>query len=512
MRATLRMGAAVMAAAALLYAPSHSATVTLNPDSTYQTMDGFGFFGGMQVNWCSPKPACIGNNASDPWFQRVIGDLGLTIIRQEYYSAEGGQDAQWADLVPFHQAMKTKADQLGEPLKFMATYWSPPSSMKSNGSLKNGGNLLPGSYTAFGNWAAQSVQDYANAGIDLYALSLQNEPAFQESYNSCVYTAQTYHDMMAVAGPIVHASHPNVKLLGPETMLQSGNSFIAPTYSDLATRPQLGVLAYHGYSDGVNPTPNTLMATYWKQAGGLAKNWGINVWMTETSGYAQDWPGAYTLSEAIYAGLKYGRMAGWVMWYGIDNILGNDNTYYAAKCFYRYIRPGAVAIKAGESDTIVHAVAFRHAANQTLTVLVLNSSASAQTVQMAGAGLPTQFTRYMSTSSVRCASQGTLNGNGSFSAPGNSINVLVATNYAVAVEPRSIEQPGKLAVDVAGIAQLRVFTLDGKLVSSIDRQAGDFGRAVAQFMQGASRSQGMYYVVAYAANGAKLAVRSVAGL
>jgi glucuronoarabinoxylan endo-1,4-beta-xylanase len=502
MRATFRMGAAVMAAVASLYAPSHSATITLNPDSTYQTMDGFGFFGGMQVNWCSPKPACIGNNASDPWFQRVIGDLGLTIIRQEYYSAEANQDATWADLVPFHQAMKTKADQLGEPLKFMATYWTPPSSMKSNGSLKNGGNLLPGSYTAFGNWAAQSVQDYANAGIDLYALSLQNEPAFQETYNSCVYTAQTYHDMIAVAGPIVHATHPNVKLLGPETMLQSGNSFIAPTYSDLVTRPQLGVLAYHGYSDGVNPTPNTLMATYWRQAGGLAKNWGINVWMTETSGYAQDWTGAYTLAEAIFSGLKYGRMAGWVMWYGIDNILGNDNTYNAAKSFYRYIRPGAVAIKAGESDTIVHAVAFRHAANQTLTVVILNSSANAQTVQMAGAGLPTQFTRYLSTSTVRCASQGTMTGTASFSAPGKSISVLVATNYAVAVEPGTASASPRAVGGLASAALLRAYTADGRLMRTLS--AGE-----SKALRGAA--EGMYYLVGYDANGAVVGSRPVAG-
>jgi hypothetical protein len=285
-------------------------------------------------------------------------------------------------------------------------------------------------------------------------------------------------------------------------MLQSGNSFIAPTYSDLATRPQLGVLAYHGYSDGVNPTPNTLMATYWKQAGGLAKNWGINVWMTETSGYAQDWPGAYTLSEAIYAGLKYGRMAGWVMWYGIDNILGNDNTYYAAKCFYRYIRPGAVAIKAGESDTIVHAVAFRHAANQTLTVLVLNSSAGAQTVQMAGAGLPTQFTRYMSTSSVRCASQGTLNGNGSFSAPGNSINVLVATNYAVAVEPGAVSASPRAMGGLTSAALLRVYTADGRLVRTLS--AGE-----AKALRGAA--EGMYYLVGYDANGAVVGSRPVTG-
>jgi glucuronoarabinoxylan endo-1,4-beta-xylanase len=501
MRALSRFGAA-LAIAAVLSSPSHSATVTLTPDSTYQTMDGFGFFGGMQVNWCSPKPSCIGNNASDPWFQRVIGDLGLTIIRQEYYSAEGSQDATWADLVPFHQAMKTKADQLGEPLKFMATYWSPPSRMKTNQSLKNGGNLMPGQYTAFGNWAAQSVTDYANAGITLYALSLQNEPAFVETYNSCVYTGQTYHDMMAVAGPIVHAAHPNVKLLGPETMLEAGNSFIAPTYSDVATRPQLGVLAYHGYSDGVNPTPNTNMANYWRQAGGLAKNWGINVWMTETSGYAQDWNGAYTLSEAIFAGLKYGRMAGWVMWYGCDNILNNDNSYYAAKCFYRYIRPGAVAIKAAEDNTEVHAVAFRHAANQTLTVLVLNSGASAQTVQMAGGGLPAQFTRYMSTSSVRCASQGTLNGNGSFSAPSKSINVLVATNYVVSVAPGTAAAAARLGGSLASAATLRVYTADGRLVRQIS--AGQ-----AEALRGSA--EGMYYLVGYDAHGAVVGSRPVTG-
>lgn len=424
----------LLAACSLVLAtPSAVAqTVTLDRSKTHQTIEGFGFFGGMDVWWSS------GPFHDAAWTATVIDDLGLTIHRNEYYSEEPNQDADWAKQKSLIQALLAQAAASKEPLKFIWTVWTPPSSMKSNSSLKNGGTLLSSSYSAFGSWLVKGIDNYASVGAELYALSPQNEPLFSEPYNSCVYTAEQYRDMLKVVGPIVRAAYPKVKIFGPEHMLFGvGKDYdwdnLDPTKKvlDDATAAQyLDIFACHGYgADGATPTPGSTEAQYWAKAqqrvGALKP-----IWMSETSGYPNTDDGALDYALSIHAALAYGHAAAWVHWQGSENFLGADGLkskkYFAAKQFYRFVRPGAKMVDASSSDAELFVTAFDHAAYGIFAVVLINTSGAAKSVSLSGAQLPTQLDRHRTSSGEGCAKIDTVASSSSIDLPARSITTLVS--------------------------------------------------------------------------------------
>ena len=59
--------------------------VSVNVSAAYQTIDGFGAHGVMDVWWGS------GPFYDQAFLDRVIDDLGLTIVRNEYYPPDDNQ-------------------------------------------------------------------------------------------------------------------------------------------------------------------------------------------------------------------------------------------------------------------------------------------------------------------------------------------------------------------------------------------------------------------------------------
>jgi len=411
---------------------TQAATLTISAVQL-QDIDGFGFFGPMMSWWSSSSASAFYTPA---WLALVVDTLGLTIWRNEYYSEEANQDANWAKQKPFVQALKAKADASGVTIKFIYTVWTPPSKWKSNNSLKNGGNLLLQYYPDYAKWLVAGVRNYEAAGVPLYGLSPQNEPLFQETYNSCVYTNVTYTDMLKAIGPIIHDSCPNVKIFGPEHMLfGAGKDYdfanLDPSgkiISDSAAKKQLDIWACHGYgADGATPTAGNLEAQYWTKAwqkvGAVT---GKHQWMTETSGYNDDWASAMDYVESIHAALFYGHAGGWVHWYGAGDIVTNTALTTKGtllKHYARFVRPGAKALQTSANDSTLLCTAYTNAAENSFTIVIINSGAAASTIALSGAGLPADFHRFESTSSEKCADKGVVTGT-SVTVPAGSVTTL----------------------------------------------------------------------------------------
>lgn len=70
-----------------------------------------------------------------------------------------------------------QARRLNPRLKVMATPWSAPAWMKTNGSLV-GGELIdaPRYYEAYAAYLVKFVKEYERAGVPIHAVTLQNEP------------------------------------------------------------------------------------------------------------------------------------------------------------------------------------------------------------------------------------------------------------------------------------------------------------------------------------------------
>jgi len=231
-----RLSAAVL----LLVMAASATTVTIDETLRYQTIEGIGAFGAADAWWKG-----LSSYFNQAFVDLVVGDLGLSMSRNEYYPPDDPA-CQLPDQIPYLRAIKTRAETLGQEMKFIATYWTPPSWFKDNGSLKNGGHAKPGMYDSLASYCVQTVRRYKNeAGIDLYALSFANEPRFVEPYNSCVWTEAEYRDFVKVVGPRFAQQGIATKLFGPEDMLDRFIPYAGYINADPAAKPWLGALAVH---------------------------------------------------------------------------------------------------------------------------------------------------------------------------------------------------------------------------------------------------------------------------
>ena len=500
------VGVAVM----LLAVSAWSVDIAVNPAKEFQTIEGFGAHGSM-VPWWEGGP-----HYNDAFIRTVIDDMGLTMLRNEYYPS-GDPQCDFNKQKPYLQAMDSYAKQHGVPLRFITSLWSPPAYMKTNNSIKDGGNLKTTSYTEFGDYLLNAIRAYKDIGIDLYALSIQNEPEFSQFYNSCVYSDVQYRDALKAVGPRIRSEFPNVKMFGPETMLAGGNLYIRATLQDPEARKHLDVIAYHGYSDGVRPSPTTIMSTMWRQTAGVAANHGMDVWMTETSGYSENWGGAFELAGAIYAALYHGNMSAWVWWQlserGMSEyVLMNNGTpgirYYASKQFYRYIRPGAVRIESESPDEDVYVVAFNDKSANQFVAVALNYADESKTISFSNPEVPAQLRMIQTTASDRTADQG-LKPKTGISLPPSSVVTLVGDNFApsTAVSPRQTQTAGRIAV-ASGAYTARIYGLDGTLVRTIENvRVGSDGRFSWDRLSdaGSAVAAGAYRTVLTGAGGAAVA-------
>jgi glucosylceramidase len=115
-------------------------------------------------------------------------------------------------LLPFIQAAQRVA---GRPLKLLVSPWSPPAWMKSNGQMNQGGHLLPHCRDAWARCFVRFIQAYAEEGVPVWGVSVQNEPAATQRWDSCLYSAEEERDFVREhLGPVLaQAGLGHVKII-----------------------------------------------------------------------------------------------------------------------------------------------------------------------------------------------------------------------------------------------------------------------------------------------------------
>ncbi|MDF2540603.1 MAG: glycoside hydrolase family 30 [Herbinix sp.] len=86
--------------------------------------------------------------------------------------------------------MKAAIEKRGEPLDLLLSPWSPPAFMKTNGEKNHGGKLKPEYREFWAEYICRYIKEYNNKGLKVSRLTVQNEPAAVQSWDSCIYSAQ----------------------------------------------------------------------------------------------------------------------------------------------------------------------------------------------------------------------------------------------------------------------------------------------------------------------------------
>lgn len=180
-------------------------TLTIKPERTYQKIIGFGgaFTEAAAYTFYRMEPERrreILNSYFDP--DKGIGysmgrvhinscDFSLgnyTYVKNndsKLDSFDISHEEQWT--IPF---IKEAQAVKGSNLLLLASPWSPPGWMKSNGEMNHGGTLLPQYREAWARYYVKYIKAMGEKGFKLWAITVQNEPEAVQTWDSCIYTAE----------------------------------------------------------------------------------------------------------------------------------------------------------------------------------------------------------------------------------------------------------------------------------------------------------------------------------
>ncbi|HWD19100.1 MAG TPA: glycoside hydrolase family 30 protein [Verrucomicrobiae bacterium] len=95
--------------------------------------------------------------------------------------------------VPFTQAVLKTA---GPGFTIFASPWSPPAWMKDNNNMLHGGKLKPEFYDTWARYYGKFIHAYEHEGIPIWGLTVQNEPLANQTWESCIYSAEDERDFV----------------------------------------------------------------------------------------------------------------------------------------------------------------------------------------------------------------------------------------------------------------------------------------------------------------------------
>jgi len=127
------------------------------------------------------------------------------------YIEEGDKELKTFDIAHERKwtipLIKEASKMRGESINLLASPWSPPAFMKDTKEMNNGGKLLPEYYDAWANYYIRFIKGITKEGLSIFALTVQNEPAAAQTWDSCVYSAEEERDFVKdYLGPKLHES------------------------------------------------------------------------------------------------------------------------------------------------------------------------------------------------------------------------------------------------------------------------------------------------------------------
>lgn len=121
----------------------------------------------------------------------------------EYYTyvKEGDETLDSFDISHDKKAVfpMVKAAKKYSDVTIFASPWSPPSYMKTNGS-RIGGHLKPECYSLWARYFRKYIEACKENDIDIWAVTMQNEPRHHQIWESCLYTPEEEAEFLGYLG------------------------------------------------------------------------------------------------------------------------------------------------------------------------------------------------------------------------------------------------------------------------------------------------------------------------
>lgn len=292
---------------------------------------------------------------------------------------------------------------VADDLKFFASSWTPPGWMKiptsssnsyaNNELLLKGGQLNDDHINDLAKYYVRYIEEYKKQGINIYAMTLQNEPMLEIDYPSCAMTgAQEAKIAKAVKQELAKSEvltdeEKDVKLWAFDHNFNGADSFMKSFFDEAGDELNIDGIAFHPYGGNAS----TMGAYYEKYKDQLSMNltersvWGtsgandIITWLRNGSESYNSW---VTMLDSNIATHHWVGTPDPTLFVQDAN---NPQRYWATPEVYimsqftKYVRPGFVRIDTnnGSSSSVTN-VAFKNPETGEIVMIVTNCSGKDQ--------------------------------------------------------------------------------------------------------------------------------------
>ncbi len=289
----------------------------------------------------------------------------------------------------------------GNRMKLFASPWSPPAYMKDNNDMLHGGHLRAEYREAWALYYTKFIESYRQAGVPVWAITIQNEPMATQTWESCIYQPEDERDFLRdYLGPVMaRRGLKDVNIIvwdhNRDLIVQRAQTI----FDDPKAAPYAWGIGFHWYEDwsgGTQMYDNVDLVHRLYPAKHLIFTEGTPANFDSTA------YGRWSLGEA------YGRSMihdfntgaeGWTDWNilldekGGPNHVGNycfapihadtrtgqliyTNSYYYIGHFSKFIRPGARRVAVAPSRSMLLATGFVNP-DGSVAIVVMNQTAKA---------------------------------------------------------------------------------------------------------------------------------------
>ncbi len=395
---------------------NNNSVIEIDSTKTYQTVDGFGYaLTGGSAFLINHMDDASKNTLLNDFFGNSTNSIGVSYIRISIGASDLDASVFSYDDLPAGQTDPTltnfslskdtvdlipvlkKILAINPNIKIMGSPWSPPVWMKDNGS-SIGGSLKPEYYSVYAQYFVKYIQAMAAKGINLHAVTVQNEPQHGGNNPSMVMSALQQADFVKNhLGPAFRTAGITTKIVVWDHNCNNPNYPIS-IMDDPAAKAFVDGSAFHLYEGEIgamsgvhaaHPDKNLYFTEQWTGANGsfdgdlkwhvknviigsmrnwskVALEWNLAndpTYQPHTPGGCSECKGAVTISGSVAS---------------------RNVSYYIIAHASKFITPGSVRIESTTGTSVSNAVFLRPDGKKVMLVVNENGAAVNVNVKMKG--------------------------------------------------------------------------------------------------------------------------------
>lgn len=450
-------------------------SVTVDLSSEKQTIRGFG--GMIHTVW---QGYDLNASDRDLAFGNGPGQIGLTVLRIPVYD----QESNWK------RELATAKDVISRGGIVYASPWTPPQSLRTPysfnrwGTTYNSHKISSSNYAAYAAHLNKFAKYMKDNGAPLYAISIQNEPDWCDSW-TCWSADEVYNFVKSTAADL---REHGTKVITPESFSYDKN-YHNKILNDANALKNIDIIGAHFYGSTAASGDNFFQYALADQKATDKERW-MTEHYTDSKGNANLWRGyiitgdqdqaakydtvrALDVAYEIHRGLVEGNFNQYTWWYirrnyglimhdGANNVKPPPSSADAGKVskrgycmaqFAKFVRPGAVRVEATKHpDTHVYVSAYKNPDSVMIVAVNRSSETTVEFKVPAGTGI-TSWKKYTTSETKNVNDDGSVTAtNGTFSASldKESVTTFVGLRVTIPQAPYSgtpIAIPGQIEVE-----------------------------------------------------------------